>query len=343
MQANPLPLICAYENRPECEDGVRVLVASLKKAIPHARLRLYHNPAREDFADWIARYPGVDWRPAQLPASTSWNVKPEILTAAFDDGYEDVIWLDADLLVARDFSDFLAQCPNDALIATEEASWGAWDDSHHRRTRGWLLEPGRQLPFTVNSCFLRVTSHHRGLIEAWQELLSRPEYKAAQAAEWHTRPAHMMGDQDVLTALLGSREFADIDVRFLRRGRHILQLFGPLGFTLNERLQVARAGLPLIIHAQGTKPWKPPAPDGSRRWYGRLFDIYQDTSAYIMFVEKHLAEETRFAWLAPRSSAGALLRKLGLGSISLAGAPIAAIFDAVWQPRRLLRRLRLRG
>lgn len=85
------PLICVYENRPDCEDGVRVLVASLKRAIPGARLRLYHNPARDDFGQWIARFPDVDWRGAELPASTGWNVKPFVLSQALDDGHDDVL------------------------------------------------------------------------------------------------------------------------------------------------------------------------------------------------------------------------------------------------------------
>ncbi len=339
MQHRNVPLIVCYENRPECEDGVRVLVASLKRAIPGARLRLYHNPASPDFADWIGQFPGIEWRPATLPASAGWNVKPHVLTEALDDGHEQALWLDADLLVARDFFPFLAAAPADALIATEEASWGSWDDSEFLRTRGWGLELGRQLPFTANSCVLRVTQAHRGLIAAWQELLSSPVYIAAQAADSSTRPPHMIGDQDVLTALLGANAFKHIELRFMRRGKHILQLFGPLGFTIRERLQIGFGRLPLIIHAQGTKPWKVERAAHKRRWYGRLFAIYQDTSAYIMFVEKYLQPGLRFAWLAPASRAGAVLRRLGFGSIALAGAPIAALFDAVYGPRRMLRRM----
>lgn len=339
MQSRNAPLIVSYENRPECEDGVRVLVASLKRAMPDARLRLYHNPASADFGDWIGQFSHIEWRPATLPASAGWNVKPHVLTEALDDGYQQALWLDADLLVARNFLPFLEAAPADALVATEEASWGSWDDSNFLRTRGWGLEPGRQLPFTVNSCLLRVTQAHRGLIAAWQELLSSPQYIAAQAADWSTRPPHMIGDQDVLTALLGSSAFNHIELRFLRRGSHILQLFGPLGFTLRERLQMALGGLPLIIHAQGTKPWKVERATPGQRWYAGLFDIYQDTSAYIMFAEKYLQPGLHFAWLTPRSRAGSLLRKSGFGSIALAGAPIAALFDAAYGPRRLMRRI----
>lgn len=173
----------------------------------------------------------------------------------------------------------------------------------------------------------------------WQKLLSTPEYISAQAAVSNLRPHHMVGDQDVLAALLGSRTFAHIELRFLRRGRHILQLFGPLGFTLRERLQVAAGELPLIIHAQRTKPWKAGKSASPSLWYSRLLMIYQDTSAYIIFVEKYLQKDVRFEWLAPKTRTGALLRRVGCGSISLSGAPVAAFFDVVYQTHRLFKRI----
>ena len=333
-------LICAYENRMENEDGVRVLVASLAKASPHLKLRLYHNPGSEDFDQWVAQFPMVDWRPAHLSADKNWNVKPWILLEALDDGYQDVLWLDADLLVSRDFTALMDSTDANSIVVAEEANWGTPNDAGALRTRGWGLEVGRELPVSVNSCFLKVSARHRPLIEEWQTLLSRPDYLAAQTAPWDTRPPHMLGDQDVLMALLCSARHATIPVRFLRRGHDILQLFGPLAFTLKERAVVAFRGLPLIIHAQGTKPWRDRAQTVTRGWYERLFAPYQDTSPYILFADRHLSATCRYAWLKPQTLSGRWLRALGLGSMPLSGAPVAAIFDAVFGLSRLVRRLK---
>lgn len=341
-----LPLICAYENRPDYEDGVRVLVASLHRASPNMPLRLFHNPGSADFAEWVRQFPNVDWRPASLPAERGWNVKPQVLLDALEEGHDEVVWLDADLLVGRDIAPIFAHSTADEIIVTEEANWGASDDSGGLRARGWGFAVGRELPFTANSCVLKISARHKPLVIAWQELLSRPEYLAAQAADWSTRPPHMMGDQDVLTALLCSERFYDIPVRILRRGRDILQLFGPLCFTLRERITVAARGLPSFIHAQGTKPWKgrASAPSDRRNWYDPLFRPYQDTSPYTLFVIKYLKPYCTFVWLRPQTSSGAALRSIGLGSISLAGMPVAAVFDAVFglarATKRLLRRSR---
>lgn len=336
-----LPLVCAYENRPEYEDGVRVLVASLHRASPDMKLRLFHNPGSADFGKWLEQFPNVDWRPAELPAEQGWNIKPHVLLDALDDGHEQVVWLDADLLVASDITAIFAQSPANEIIFTEEASWGASDDADGRRAKGWGFAVGRVLPFTANSCVLKLSTVHRGLIEAWRELLLHPDYRAAQASDWTTRPPHMMGDQDVLTALLCSERFADIPVKILRRGKDILQLFGPLCFSVKERLTVLTTGLPYFIHAQGTKPWKVRSASaaGKRPWYEPLFLPYQDTSPYTLFVVKYLKDTCKFGWLVPQVKAGRALRAAGMGSLTLAGLPVAAVFDAVYGSARLAKGL----
>ncbi len=332
------PLICAYENRPECEDGVRILVASLMRAMPHARMRLYHNPANDDFPSWVAQFPNIDWRPAELPSNQGWNVKPAVFLSAFDDGYEDVLWLDSDLLVTCDLHSVLAAAPDDAIIVAEEARWGARCDHDGLRTRSWNLPFGRSLPFTANSCFLRISRRHRELVDCWAEMLGSKEYLGAQAADYRRRPVHMMGDQDVLTALLGSTKFAHIPLHFLRRGRDILQVFGPLAFTMRERARVLVSGLPVVIHAQGTKPWNRQREVDQARWYSWLFEHYQDTSPYIMYVIRQMPE-FQFKWLRATSVWGKFLRRVAFGRIALAGAPLAALFDAAYALPALRNRL----
>jgi hypothetical protein len=69
----------------------------------------------------------------------------------------------------------------------------------------------------------------------------------------------MVGDQDVLTALLGSERFRDIPVSFLRRGRDVIYNFGPSGYTPTERIANLFNPAPPFVHCSGPKPWEAPA------------------------------------------------------------------------------------
>jgi hypothetical protein len=101
-----------------------------------------------------------------------------------------------------------------------------------------------------------VSEHHLWLLKAWEGLLSRADYREAQRQHATERPVHLLGDQDALTALLGSAECADVPLHLLRRGRDIAQCAGPSGFTPVERIGSLCWGLPPFLHAVGVKPWQ---------------------------------------------------------------------------------------
>jgi hypothetical protein len=335
-------LLCVYENRSVNEPAIRLLVASLYAHMPKARLRLRFNPKSDDFAQWIAAYPGVDFAPALLPASAGWNVKPTVLLEALEQGESRVVWLDADILIAGDPSALLDAASPELLTVTEEALWGRPSDVDAMRTRAWRLPVGRTLPFTLNSAVLSVTPHHIPLLRRWIELLETPDYRIAQATDWRSRPQHLMGDQDVLTALLGSVDYGDIPLRILRRGVDILQLFGPLGFTLAERRRVCREGLPPFLHAQGQRPWiDAPPPAGL---LDRLTQAYYDVSPYLLLAKTHGVTGDDRDWTRARTMLGRFLRLIGRGSIPLTGAPLAVPFEglrlAIAAKRRLIAKLR---
>src|SRR3712207_4014819 len=115
------------------------------------------------------------------------------------------------------------------------------------------MVPGRRLPATANTSVLRVTPHHTGLLEEWRSLLRSTEYQSAQLRPWDERPTHLMGDQDVLTALLSSADFADVPVRMLRRDVDIAHCFGSAGYLPLQRVRAVVRGqrLPPLVHAQG--------------------------------------------------------------------------------------------
>ena len=149
-----------------------------------------------------------------------------------------------------------------------------------KRARAWGFDVARKLPSTLNTCVIRLTPAHIPLLERWKELLEGEEYSLAQRRPWYERPVHMIGDQDVLTALLSSPEFATLPLVYLRRGSDIVQYFGPPGYTTLERLSDLRTGLPPFVHEQGGgKPWHLDGgrPDGLRSAIDRL---YSELSPY---------------------------------------------------------------
>jgi hypothetical protein len=310
-------LICIYDNRPESEPAVRLLIASLKEKSPDVSVRLYHNPRSPDFASWIRQFNHIDYRPAEFPDELAYNVKPHVLLHALCDGHENVVWLDSDILVARDFSRVVEKMPSHLLVATEDALWGARNDKNALRTRAWGLAVGRVFPFTLNTCMLRVTPHHREFLLQWLKKLNTAEYRKVQSAPWRSRPAHMSGDQDVFTALICSTEFANVPVHVFRRGRDILQLMYPMGFTTCERIQVLWHGLPFFIHSQGDKPWLPgDCTSVGRDWLRALQAPYGDTSPYTIIAERYRV--------------GKWLHRISGKHPAVAGLPFAMAFDAMY-------------
>ena len=239
-----------------------------------------------------------------------YDVKPHVLLSLLDEGHEEVLWLDSDILICRDFRPLFADLPRGVLVVTEEALCSTHQDPGSLRTRLWKLPVGRTLPFTANSSVMRVTPAHRNLLIRWRSLLDDGRYRDAQA-HTGTRPPHLLGDQDVLTAVLASSDFAHVPLRYLRRGQDILQFFGSYGYTARERLQNFRGGMPPFVHSQGNKPWWPAPDEATPSWYGRFNSVYLDLSPYTLLAAKYRDELTDPTWMRSRTRAGTVLRTLG--------------------------------
>jgi hypothetical protein len=188
--------------------------------------------------------------------SAGWNVKATLLLHLLRIGHSQVIWLDSDILLNGEALSKFTSAPLEVFGASEEAYWGQTQGSLVR-TVAWGLKPGRHIPYTLNSGILRVTHSHVDLLAAWQKLLQHPLYTKAQTLRTPSEcPLHMITDQDVLTALLGSAHFAGVPLLLLKRGVDIAQCFGAGGFTPWERIRCIFSGLPPLVHAMGTKPWE---------------------------------------------------------------------------------------
>ncbi len=253
------PPVVVYEDRPGNLIGVQLLVLSLNRYSPDLRALVTVPGAPEAFRDWLQAQPNAELYDTRLEAS-GWDVKPSLLLEHLGNGSPSVAWVDSDMIVTGHLSARLAELPTGSLIGTEDVWWGRRQGTP-QRTLAWGLKPGRVLPVTVNTGFLRAATAHVPLLERWRDMLTMPDYRAAQKLEIDQRPLHLMGDQEVLTALLGAVDWQDVPVRLLRRGLDVAQCYGPGGFSPRERLYLRlHHQLPLLVHAMGPKPWAPKAP-----------------------------------------------------------------------------------
>jgi hypothetical protein len=333
-------VICIAEDRRSEQVAIKLLLLSLSRHCPDLDVVLTYPSADEEFRAWAAGLPRVVVRVEGVSGASGWNVKPHALLPLLAAGYDEVWWIDSDVILARDFRAVLPPATKDAFVVCQEALYGA---GGHRdegaRAGAWGFDVGRVLPSTLNSCVIRVTRAHVPLLERWKELLESDEYVRAQSRPWFERPNHMVGDQDVLTALLSSREFASIPVVILRRGREIVQYFGPPGYTTSERLINLVVGLPPFVHEQGGgKPWHLAQARRARGLRPAVDRLYSELSPY-----RHCARTYRdelvedfddTTWLDHTSPAGRALWALGLGRAPLIGLPLALVYS-VWRPVRL--------
>jgi hypothetical protein len=316
-------VICTSESRPFDLTGAKLLLLSLMRHCPDAQVQFIAPDIHAGFAAWARRVPSVRLRERPELRDRGWNIKPAVLLELLDEGHDEVVWLDADVIVTADPRPLLKDAGSATLVATEEPAWGMYEGGTHR-TVAWGLRPGRVLDRTVNSCLLRVTPAHRPLLVRLQELLESDLYRAAQREPWSERPQHLLGDQEVLTALLGSAEFADVPFRLLRRGTDIVQSFNAATYTISERLDNGPRRLPPLVHAMRQKPWRnqeKPSWTDLREFYNF---VSLELSPYNHVAAGYRDELDEPAdWLDVRSLPGRSLHRLAAGRVNFQGLPLA--------------------
>ena len=321
--------ICLAEDREVCESSLRLLLLSLNVHCPERAICLFYPPAKDGFFTWINKFPQVHLQTDSLMNGYGWNVKPQAILHLVDQGFDEVLWMDSDIIVTRDITDIFRQLKNDVFVATEDALGDERDDRGALRARLWGFPVGRVLPFGLNTGVLRVTKCHYHLMERWWKLLQSNIYQDSQRKAWDQRPIHMLGDQDVLTALLTSNEFSEIPIHILRRGKHILQFNGVYGYSVAERTRNLLGDGPAFVHSFGGKPWSEKwrleSPISLREYIKR---VYLDLSPYTlsaMRFRRNLGCDTE--WMEPHYVPSRILRALGMGRPELVGLPIAALMD----------------
>jgi len=333
---------CIAEDRPSCEPALRILIASLLEHIPDADVILFAPNATGAFKAWLQARPQVRRQPGSASLTArKYDVKPSALLKSLEIVSGPVIWLDSDLIVTCDFRHRFMSLSNDVLVVTEEALGSSHADDDAMRARLWALPIGRALPFLANTGVVRVTPKHVPLLTAWDKLLASAEYLEAQSLTWDKRPLHLMGDQEVLTALLCAQAFSDIPLSFLRRGLDIVQYFGSSGYTLSDRVSNIFVRPPCFIHSQGFRPWWPRSAPASS-WSARFLSLYNDLSPYTLRAKRYAAALETTDWLSPPSIAAALFRALSFGFYPLVGLPLAVVSDLVRLVKFSLARYRRR-
>ena len=322
--------ICIAEDRRSCEPALKLLLVSLSRHNRNIPISLVYPHADECFIDWAKKINcRISVKTSRLSGSYSWNVKPQALLELLQEGKQEVIWIDSDIVTTKDILPTFSGLDPTTIAVSEEALWGRRNETGGLRARLWGYRVKRIFPFSINTAVMRVTQSHIPLLEKWRTILESPEYKLAQKWEWNKRPIHMVGDQDVLTALLSSDEFDVVPVKVLRRGIDIVQYFGPFGFTLLERTRCIFKGMPTFIHSQGSKPWMMrPEPQAKKikTFWTKCLITYQDVSPYKHYAAK-LTSDKPNRWTAPSSRAGAIFRYAGGNYPPVVGLPLALAFD----------------
>jgi hypothetical protein len=296
---------------------------------PETAVSLFYPPAQAGFLDWVKNYPQVRLHTAGLKTGCGWNVKPLAVMRLIEDGFEEVIWIDSDVLVNRDVIADFSHLGRDIFVVSEH-TLGAKEryDGNALRAVSWGLPVGRILPSALCSGVFRATPEHYHLMERWWELLQTKEYREFQGKDWGQRPFHMLGDQDVLTALLTSKEFSQIPMQVLRRGKDIIQFDGVWGYTVTERIGNLMGDGPGFVHSAAAKPW-------SERWLVEpptlkeyVKKLYLDLSPYTLLARQFRSElgcDTE--WMEPHYRLSRVLRVLGMGHLALVGLPMALFLD----------------
>jgi hypothetical protein len=331
---------CLAEDRELEEVGLRFAVASLMKNCTSARAVVYRPNPTADFRRWLGRHPRVELVVDLPSGASSWNCKPHTLLPLLAGGFEEAIWLDSDIFITRDPSYLFDQLGREELLGAEEFPTSPNPIGFAVRTAAWGLAPGRDFPVTLNSCVLRVTTAHMPLLVQWCELLANADYVAAQKRT--DRPWHLISDQDVLNALLGSANFCDIPVRCLSVGTEVIHCGGAIGYTLGRRIGSLFHQVPPFLHAIAGKPWWVFHPEYAKHhspwftWYRRLL---QETSQYVAATRRLRSEvQMMCPWLDAGSLLGRVLQTLGFGHHALLGMPLTVLATTAITARKLVRR-----
>lgn len=309
--------------------GLELLARSLQDHAPGFRLLCFSG--LQEARRIASAVPIVDIADEPIAAS-GWSVKPEVLLRTLERAPA-ALWLDTDVIVSGDLGRVIADFPDDALVVGEEFRYPQ-PGGCAARARAWKLEIGRDLRWMVNSGSVRVTRRHIPLLRQWQTMLQDPAFVAAQATPVSARPLHLLGDQDVLAALLASAQFGDVPLHYIRNGPDMVQHSGANGFHVVDRLRTVLSGPPAFVHMLGRyKPWSFAAVPDARHDRTDFFHLVcHELSPYHAAAQPYAAKLGNPPWLQRRTWLARTFNMMAMGNVPLRGLPLALLaWMAEWR------------
>jgi hypothetical protein len=324
--------VCIVEDRTAHEPSLKLLLLSIHAHCPGMEINLFYPPADKNFLAWVQKYPQVRLQAIDLPKGVGWNVKPLAIMRLLEQGFDEVIWTDSDVIVTRNIAPIFSGIDSQVFMISDQGRDN--QGLNAVRARSWGLPIGRVLPFELNSGVLRATKDHLSLVRRWLELVQSKEYQQfQQEVGWAKSPIHMKGDQDVLTALLVSTEFSHVPVRLIRTGQNIILFDGIFGYTVGARIRSLLRGSPPFIHIPGFKPWVANywrLERATRTTKDYIQHVYFDVSPYTLSALRFRDQmQCDTGWMDPHYVLSRTLRIAGMGCQPLVGLPIAALGDLV--------------
>lgn len=309
----------SYEDRLNLLDGLKLLCLSFSKHCPDEHLKLFFPEIPLVFIEWIEQKQLRNIELIEIESEVSgWSVKTELLINCLEQGFEEVIWVDSDIILTGDIIQIVDQQKDESIILANCPGI-----SDERRATIWKLKVCRSFDFLINTCFIRVTSYHKELLSAWRSLIYSPKFQSIQRTKFKNRPSYLFGDQDLLEGLLMSEDFCSIPVNFTRHGHEIIHASNI--YSIRDRLKVVFNYLktgkyPVMFHAHGIKPWMLIHRKSSS---SNLSDVLVELSPFIKAATpyKDLLESDT-TWIKPRTLLGKLCNLISFYNPHLRGIPI---------------------
>src|SRR5436190_20803418 len=117
---NGRSMLCMAEDRVGAEVGIRIGVLSIHRHCPGTQLTIFRPRPTPEFVAWLKDFPNVRLVTEALPNASSWNCKPHALLAILREGFDEAIWFDSDMMLARDYRPLFAPLSDDTIAFTHE-------------------------------------------------------------------------------------------------------------------------------------------------------------------------------------------------------------------------------
>ena len=99
-------IVCIAEYRKGFQPSIKLLILSIVEHCPTLKIYLIFPNADQEFMSWLSGYPQVTLRRTPLPTAYGVNVKPQAILPLFDEGHEDILWIDSDIIVTGDLDEY---------------------------------------------------------------------------------------------------------------------------------------------------------------------------------------------------------------------------------------------